>query len=589
MKNAWLFLVAGLGLALTVPVVAVETSFWQVGAYEDFLQGNLVGVSLTKDGELSLAPEARAIFTPDESLALSLAGDGRHNLYVGTGHGGKVFRVNAEGKGSLFFTAPEPDIFALAVGPDDAVYVASSPEGKIYRVTPDGKSKIFYDPKTKYIWALVVDGNGRLYAGTGDQGKILRVDKDGKGDLFFDTKQTHVMCLTLDAQGNLLAGSVPNGLIYRLTPEGKAFVLYQADLPEIHALATDSQGRIYAAALGGSGGKGSQDLFGPPAQGVGAPTTVTTVTVQAAAGDVAEAELEGKTAVQTPPVATGGRTPSFNRTGALASPFPAPKVPQGRGSLIEIRPDYTVETLWNSNTESIFGLAIRGNHVLFSTDSNGRIFDLAPSQDINKLTLVTETREALATRLWLGDNNLYVATTNVAKLFRLGTRPSSEGSYESAVKDTKFVSRWGTLAWRAEIPAGSELEFYTRSGNTDRPDPTWSDWGGPYRSADGSAISSPAARYLQWKAVFRSSGQASPVLDDVTVSYLNQNLPPQIRSLNVSTGGERTGPAGSSASSGVYPAATVTVSSSTAAFGTQANAGAQNAQPIAFSWQADDP
>ena len=591
MKTSKRLLIVGLWLALSAPLVAVETSFWQVGSFEDFLQGTLVSVSLSRDGELTLAPEARAIFTPDENLALSLAGDSHQNLYVGTGHAGKVFRVDAQGKGSLFFTASEPDVFALAVGPDGAVYAGTSPDGKIYRVTPDGKSKVFYEPKTKYIWALLFDGQGRLYAGTGDQGKILRIDPDGKGEVFFDTKQTHVMCLALDRHGNLLAGSVPNGLIYRLTPAGKAFVLYQAELPEIHALATDDQGRVYAAALGGAGGKGSPELFGPGATPVRGPNTVTTVTVQAATGDEDGAVADNKSPGQTPPPANdAGRAPSFNRTPTAATPFPVPKVPQGRGSLIEIHPDYTAETLWSSNNESVFGLALRGDHVLFSTDSNGRIFDLSPSRDGERLTLVTETRESLATRLWLEGKDLYAATTNVAKLFRVGAVPGREGSYESPVKDAKFVSRWGTLAWRGETPPGTGLEFFTRSGNTDRPDQNWSDWAGPYREPSGSAIQSPPARYIQWKAVFRGPGADGPVLDDVTVSYLNQNLAPQIRSLNVPAGGERTGPAGSSSSPGGYPGATATVSTGpAAAFGASSVAGAVPRIPITFTWQADDP
>ncbi|HEV2494371.1 MAG TPA: hypothetical protein VG204_14995 [Terriglobia bacterium] len=589
MKNVKLFLIAALWLALSAPLVAVETSFWQVGSFEDFLQGTLVSVSLSKDGELTLAPEARAIFTPDENLALSLAGDRHENIYVGTGHGGKVFRVDSKGHGSLFFTAPEPDVFALAIGSDGALYAGSSPDGKIYRVLPDGKSTVFYEPKTKYIWALTFDREGRLYAGTGDQGKILRIDKDGKGEVFYDTKQTHVMCMTLDRQGNLLAGTVPNGLIYRFTPQGKAFVIYQSELPEIHALATDAQGRVYAAALGGAGGKGSQEMFGPQGTPAHMPTAVTTVTVTAAAGDDGDQPESNPPAQTAPPANNRNRPPSFNRALTPAVPFPVPKLPQGKGSLIEIQPDYTAETLWTSNTESIFGLAVRGDDVLFSTDSSGRIFDLTPSPDGERLTLLTETREALATRLWLDGKDLYAATTNVAKLFRLGTEPSREGSYESSVKDTKFISHWGTLAYRGEIPSGASIEFFTRSGNTDRPDQTWSDWAGPYRDPSGTAITSPPARYIQWKAVFHGSGAAAPVLDDVTVAYLNQNLPPQIRSLNVSAGGERTGPAGSSPVPATYPGMTVGVVSAAASFGTPSTSSASAKVPITFTWQADDP
>jgi len=586
MKNGRLLTVWGLCFALSLPLMGTETTFWQVGTFDDFLQGTLTGVSLSKDGELTLAPETHALFNPDETLALSLAGDDSRNLYVGTGHQGKVFRVDSSGKGTLFFTAHEPDIFALAVGPDNALYAASSPEGKVYRVSADGKSTEFYNPKTKYIWALAFDSKGRLYVGTGDQGKIFRVERSGKGDVFFDTKETHIMCLTFDHQGNLLAGSVPNGLVYRLSPEGKAFVLYQAGLPEIHALVTDAQGRIFAAALGGAGGRGTPDLFNPAPSGTPVQGGVTTVTVVAGT----EGSTDTASASQNPnPPQQSSNPPSFNRPPRPAPQTPAPKIPQGRGALVEILPDHSAETVWSSNNESIFGLAARNDHVLFSTDSNGRIFDLIPSPRGQKLTLLTETQESLATRLWLQQNNLYIATTNVARLFRLATSPGREGTYESPVKDSKFISRWGVLAWRGETPEGSGIEFYTRSGNTDRPDQTWSDWAGPYRNGNGSEISSPPARYIQWRAVLRGSGASTPGLDDVTVSYLNQNLPPQIHSVSISTGGERSNPSGGAAGTTIFGSGAVATVTSSSFGGPQPGAPAANKVPITFTWQADDP
>ena len=169
--------------------------------------------------------------------------------------------------------------------------------------------------------------------------------------------------------------------------------------------------------------------------------------------------------------------------------------------------------------------------MLFSTDSNGRIFELDPAKEGPKITLLAQTRESLATRMLLQGTDLYVATSNIAKLFRLTDAQGKDGSYESPVKDTKMVSKWGTLAWQADLPAGSTLEFYTRAGNSDRPDPTWSDWAGPYRKSEGEVIQSPPARFLQWKAVFKSENGQGPDLSEVTVSYLNQNLPPQVRSV----------------------------------------------------------
>jgi sugar lactone lactonase YvrE len=567
---------------------AVQTTFWQVGNFDDLLQGKMQGVLLTKDGELKLAPETQTVFNPDQTLALSLASDKQHNLYIGTGHQGKVYRVGPDMKGSLFFTAEEPDVFAMAEGPDGALYVATSPEGKIYRVTSDGKSKVFFAPKTKYIWALTFDKQGRLYAGTGDRGLIFKIDPDGQGKVFFDSHQTHVMCLTEDSSGNLLAGSVPDGLIYRIPADGRAFVLYKADYPEIHDLAVDSRGQIFAAALGAAGGQPVPFQLSAPEAGAPGQGVTATVTVTAGAGDdSAESDKTPK------PAQTPRQGASFNRPAAAPVSTMMPKAPTGRGALIRIQPDLTAETVWTSNKESIFGLAVHGSQVLFTTDEDGRIFSVDPNEDGQNLTLLTETHESLATRLLYRGDNLYVTTSNIAKLMRLGMGNSQEGNYESTVKDTKFVSKWGVLAWRATVPEGASLKFYARSGNSDRPDPTWSDWSGPYSDPEGSGIKCPAARYLQWKAVLQGSPAGSPVLDDVTVSYLNQNLPPAIQSLNVSSAGERTGPTGMSAASAapMGTGATVTVTSGPTGMSAPAPPIFPSDQqaPTVLTWQAQDP
>ncbi|HEY6292323.1 MAG TPA: hypothetical protein VI455_12305 [Terriglobia bacterium] len=578
---------AGAGVFEPIISWGSETQFWQVGAFDEFLRGSLQGVSLSHEGSLQLAPPTEAIFDPEETLALSLAADRAGQLYIGTGHEGKLFRVDSKGQGKLLFQAKEPEILAVAAGPDGNIYAASSPEGKIYRIAPDGSSSVFFDPKVKYVWSLVFDAQGRLYAGTGDGGVIYQIEPSGVGKVFFDSRQTHIICLALDRDGNLLAGSDPDGLIYRIDPQGKAFVLFKADFPEIHALALDSEGHIYAAALGGSGSTPTAPFFAPQAPAATEPAAVTTITVTASGEDLpSEPAAQGQQPAPQPSpqrqTVPQRNSPSFNRS--LGAPFGAPSTPQGRGALIRIDPDNSAESLWSSDRESVFGLALEGGNVLFSTDNGGKIFRLSPSTDGPRLTLVTETRDSLATRLLVEGSNVYVATSNVAKLFRVGSGPVREGTYESQVKDTKFVSRWGNLSWRGQVPSGCSLKFYSRSGNSERPDPTWSNWAGPYQDPDASRITSPSARYIQWKAVFTGPGTSSPALDDVTVAYLNENLPPQIRSLDISTGGNRTGLGAVSTSSDGQRL----VVSGGPSFGGGSSSGDKKV-PTAVNWQADDP
>jgi Two component regulator propeller len=585
-----LILFLAIAMVAPLPLPGVETSIWQVSDFKEFLKGRLTGVSISKDGQLGLAPQAKMVFNPDEALALSLAADRQRNLYIGTGHQGKVFRVTAAGKSSLFFKAQEPDVFALAVGPDGDLYVGSSPEGKIYRVTPEGKSSVFYDPNTKYIWAMLFDSQGHLYVGTGDQGQILKLDSFGKGKVFFDSNQTHIMCLAFDRHNNLLAGSVPDGLVYRVSPEGKAFVIYQANLPEIHDLAVDGKGDVYASALGSPGQRGVPMMLVPQTPTISLPTQVVTVTADTQNGLPEDNKRPAQKPKKPEPPAEKKRVaPSFIHPGTSVQSTNPLLTPQGRGELIRISPSSAVETLWNSNSESAYGLALMGKKIIFSTDSNGQIFELDPTQFGENLTLLTETHESVATRLMLDGDSLYIATSNVAKLFRVGATTEREGTYESRVNDTKFISRWGAISWRADTPAGSSIEFYTRSGNFKRPDQTWSDWVGPYRGQDGSQITSPAARYIQWKAVFRGTASARPSLDEVSVAFLNQNLPPEIESFNVSNGGERT--SASSASSAIVSAVSVnmTATPQITYAGEARAAQAGNKNPVMLTWKASDP
>ena len=71
-RLGWVLLTA---FVLSAPLWAVETSFWQIGSFGEFLQGKLSSVSLSQDGNLRLAPASRVVFNPEEALALSLARD----------------------------------------------------------------------------------------------------------------------------------------------------------------------------------------------------------------------------------------------------------------------------------------------------------------------------------------------------------------------------------------------------------------------------------------------------------------------------------------------------------------------------------
>lgn len=561
---------------------AASTTTWELNSYQDFVRGRFTGVSLRRDGRMLLAPRLETLFTSEQPSIWSVAQAPDGTLYLGTGHHGRVYAVDASGKGTLYWSAEESEVFAVAVDAKGVLYAATSPNGKVYRIEK-GKAAEYFAPGVTYIWSLAAARDGSLYVGTGDGGKIFRVTAQGKGEVWYDTGQSHITALALDKDGRLLAGSEPNGILYRVTAKDKAFVIYDTNLPEIRAIVPAADGSIYAAALGGSVAKRAASIPSitttPGAPGGASTSTSITVTDTQAGLDLKPKPDASKPQVaQATPQVTTAITAATEVTGV------------DKSALYRIHPDNTVETLWTSRDENAYDLVATPSGITFSTDTQGRIYTL--TQD-RKVTLLEQTNEGEATRLVETARGLVAATGSMGTLFRISSGTAASGTYESPVHDSGTVARWGRLSWRADSPGG--LRFKTRTGNTARPDRTWSDWSPPLADASGSMIPSPNARFIQWMAEFTATQGASPELDSVTVAYLPQNTPPILRGISVST--QASSVASKPSTSG--PASTspysITVTDTGDAGATSASSSPtqtlsrSGTQQINVTWQADDP
>ena len=579
---------AAVAAALAAYAFASGTQAWEMSSYSDFVRGRFDGISLSREGRLSLAPKMETVFTSDQPVIWSVAEAPDGTLYAGTGHRGRVYRIDRAGKGTLLWTAEQPVVFAVAVDRSGAVYAGTSPDGKVYRIE-NGKATEYFAPRTRYIWSLAAGSDGALYVGTGDQGKVFRVTGAGRGELYYDTGQSHITGLAVDAQGRVLAGTEPNGILYRISAKDKAFVLYDASLPEIRAIVPMPDGTVYAAALGGSVAKRAQSAAQAAqgmAGGANATTATTTITV--------EAQNTGPGEIKPPePAKPQPQSPAPASTPQVSTQFMpvVDAIGVEKSAVYRINPDNTVETLWSSKEENVYDLLALEKQILFSTDNNGRIYGLAPDR---RVTLVAQTNEGETTRLLPSDHSVLAATSNMGRIFRLGETPGAGGSYEAPVHDSGTASRWGSLNWRADAPAGCSVRFRTRSGNSAKPDRTWSDWSEPLADASGSRIASPNARYIQWKAELAGTG-GTPLLDSVTLAYLPQNSPPVVKSINVITQSVATSQTARQAASSYSAAYSVTVSdtgdvSSSASAGTPTQTLPRAAlQQITVSWQAEDP
>jgi hypothetical protein len=565
-------------LLLTSFAAGATTATWELNGYQDFLRGRMSGLSITRDGHLILGPKLETVFSSDQAQIWTVATAPDGSLYLGTGNRGRLLKVDSAGNGTVVWTSDQPEIFAVAIDRAGIVYAGTSPDGKVYRIE-NGRATEYFAPGERYIWALSFAADGSLYVATGQQGKIYRVTAAGKGDLFYETGQSHVTALAFDREGRLLAGSEPNGILYRITgTPARGFVLYDANLPEIRSIVPAADGSIYAAALGGSLAKRTS---------AAASSSSSTPTVTAPATSITVTDAQAGLAVAPKPDPTKPTT----GTSPISAPATTTEVSGvERSALYKILPDNTVETLWTSKDENIYDVvADSGGTLTFLTDVQGRVYRLDPRPDRTRdALLVAQTNEADVTRLAASPRGLLVAAGNVGKMLRLDASASSTGWFESAVHDSGTVARWGRLAW-----VGSKgVVFKTRSGNSARPDSTWSDWSELIADPAKALITSPNARFIQWRAEFAGAASAPPELDSVTVAYLPQNSPPSLRSVTVSAQAAAASSA-KSVSSSASSAFSITVTDTgdaTSAAGTQAQTLSRpTGQQILISWQADDP
>jgi sugar lactone lactonase YvrE len=470
-------------------VRASEPTVWSVNTRAEIMKGDARGVSIDDSGTISLAPKLTEVFRTDQPYIWSSAVDSTGNVYLGTGADGKVFKVDAAGKGSLFSDLAELNVTAIAIGKGGDIFAATSPDGKVYRLDAGGTATVFFDPKQKYIWSLAAMPDGSLAVGTGDSGRIYRVRSANaapEASLLFDTSETNIISLAVDRTGNLYAGTDPNGLVIRFGPDGKPFGVLDSSLREVHDLSVGSDGSVYALALSESAGNSKP-----------ADTSATSDKPATAEKPTQAAEPISKS--------------RYDLTGV-------------KSAVYRILPDGGNDVLWTSASPA-FSLMAQQTGVLIGSSDKGRIYSV--TNDARETLLLQSDASQISTIRSAGQN-LIATSSNQGVLYRVGFDNVAEGSYESSVLDAKSAASWGRIWWRS---SGS-VQIQTRSGNTSKPDETWSAWAAPTATGQSGQVASPKARFLQWRAVLKNAG-ARANLSEVNVAFIPRNIAPEVLGIQV--------------------------------------------------------
>lgn len=100
------------------------------------------------------------------------------------------------------------------------------------------------------------------------------------------------------------------------------------------------------------------------------------------------------------------------------------------------------------------------------------------------------------------------------------------GTLTSIVYDTQGpLTNWRTISWAENLLPDTDITLQTRTGDTQTPDNTWTDWSDPPYTKSGAQITSRRARYIQYRVNFYTNDTShTPFLDWVKITFITSGL-----------------------------------------------------------------
>ena len=475
---------------------AVTTSFYKDDTIREFQYGKLDRIMISENGELSIAPEAKTILDKGNLFVWDIIRAKDGNVYAATGIKGKIYRISATGKAKLFYKTSGNSVRALASGKNGSIYAATSPDGLILSINSAGKAEKIAALKTSYIWDMIPDGRGGLYVATGNPAKIYRINlsNGSKEVVYTSKKESHFLCLGLDSAGTIYFGSSGLGALYKKIRGGKTRLVYDSYEDEISCLEVSPDGRVFFGTAsqkrrrpGSNFNYGSSVEFREPEQPV----------------------TKSKKRKKTMPL---------------------------KNSVYMMNRKDTIRKLMTLNKTSVYSLALQSDgSLLVGTGDLGVVYRISEKGDVSRFLRLQENQVLCLTSV---GESIYAGTGNDGKIFALKKGSLQKGIYTSRIFDCHTTVRWGTMNVVSEMPEGTDITMFTRTGNSETADKTWSKWIQAPRRESGYRITSPGARYLQYRLVLtsRTVGK-TPLVQSVKLPFLRENRAPSIGRLIYKSGG----------------------------------------------------
>lgn len=480
-RKAWL-LIPLLLSGFSHSAHAVGTERFVLDSEEDLSDGELEGAAVESSGRVVAGVSTERLAIPDAATARALLVSQSGETFVGVGTSGAIYRVQGDSL-TRFAETGALLVTALAEGPQRTLFAATSPRGKIFKIDPSGKVQDWVTlEQAQHVWSLAYDATQQLlFAGTGPEGTIYRIGLDGKAEVYLDTEAEHVMSLSLDSRGRLFAGTTGEALLLEVTGKNQAQVVHDFEGNEITAIALGPAGiAICANTFPKPGKKKPEQKAGPEKNSV------------------------------------SNDNPNGAKDKSKPASKPAPTGKPGKGQLWLVGHDGRIRHLFESPSEHFTSVIFDGEAILVGLGSEGQIYRIRTD---GSHALWADVDERQIGAIAVHGGQLRFVTGDGAAYYHQVPLTKHPARWLSKPQDARFHARFGQLTFRAR----GRVELATRSGNTEKPDQSWSPWSTPL-SRPGP-IRSPGGRFLQIRATLAQDTE----LYAVTAHYLPQNQPPQVQ------------------------------------------------------------
>ena len=254
-------------MVLAVATLAAGPVFWDWPDGRSFDELEKEGIALDLRGDLVRGLDSRQIGPSGPEVFWNLAADDQGKVYLGSGHGGEIYRLDSKGEAQLVVSLEGPEVFSILPLDDGSLLAGCGPEGQLFRVDKNGQATLLGKIEGGYVWAMARrPGTQEVWIAAGSPASVYRLDPNDVLVQVQTLGAQNCLALAFNADGDIFLGTQGPGLLYRLDPHKpkNPEVVFEAPQDEVRQFISGPEGQLFILTLnsdeedsGGDNGRSS--------------------------------------------------------------------------------------------------------------------------------------------------------------------------------------------------------------------------------------------------------------------------------------------------------------------------------------------